>query len=61
MPANALFTPNEMAVSHNIYILRLDAIYNQAEGATAPSDTKDSLTFFQIWIEIIHTTVLRRR
>ncbi|KAL2851044.1 hemerythrin HHE cation binding domain-containing protein [Aspergillus pseudoustus] len=50
----AIFTANEMAVSHNIYIRGLNAIYNQAEQVTTVPDIRDFLTFCQIWIEVIH-------
>jgi hemerythrin-like domain-containing protein len=43
-----------MAVSHNIYIRGLNAIYNQAHGVAAPADVKDFLKFCQIWIEVVH-------
>jgi hemerythrin-like domain-containing protein len=43
-----------MAVSHNVYIRGLNAIYNQALGVTSPADVKDFLTFCQIWIEVVH-------
>jgi hemerythrin-like domain-containing protein len=43
-----------MAISHNVYIRGLNAIYLQAEGVTTPSEIKDFLTFCQIWIEVVH-------
>jgi hypothetical protein len=43
-----------MAVSHNIYIRGLNAIYNQAPQVTSPAEIKDFLTFCQIWLEVIH-------
>jgi hypothetical protein len=43
-----------MAISHNIYIRGLNAIYLQAEGVTTPLEIKDFLTFCQIWIEVVH-------
>jgi hemerythrin-like domain-containing protein len=43
-----------MAVSHNVYIRGLNAIYNQAQGVTSPGDIQDFLSFCQIWIEVIH-------
>ncbi|KAL3495108.1 hypothetical protein BJX62DRAFT_14471 [Aspergillus germanicus] len=49
-----IFTANEMAVSHNIYIRGLNAIYNQAGNVTSPTEIKDFLTFCQIWLEVIH-------
>ncbi|KAL2849326.1 hypothetical protein BJX68DRAFT_255504 [Aspergillus pseudodeflectus] len=49
-----IFTANEMAVSHNIYIRGLNAIYNQAPQVTSPAEIKDFLTFCQIWLEVIH-------
>ncbi|KAL2811559.1 hemerythrin HHE cation binding domain-containing protein [Aspergillus granulosus] len=51
---NSIFTANDMAVSHNIYIRGLNAIYNQADAVTSPTDVKDFLTFCNIWIEVIH-------
>ncbi|KAL4886866.1 hypothetical protein BJY04DRAFT_212837 [Aspergillus karnatakaensis] len=50
----SIFTANEMAVSHNIYIRGLNAIYNQADNVSSPTDVKDFLTFCQIWIEVVH-------
>ncbi|GAM43753.1 hypothetical protein TCE0_060f18820 [Talaromyces pinophilus] len=52
--ADGIFAANEMAISHNIYIRGLNAIYLQAEGVTTPSEIKDFLTFCQIWVEVIH-------
>jgi hemerythrin-like domain-containing protein len=43
-----------MAVSHNVYIRGLNAIYQQAEGVTLPADIADFLTFCQIWVEVLH-------
>jgi hypothetical protein len=42
-----------MAVSHNIYIRGLNAIYNQAGNVTSPTEVRDFLTFCQIWLEVI--------
>ncbi|EAW11912.1 hemerythrin domain-containing protein [Aspergillus clavatus NRRL 1] len=49
-----IFAANEMAVSHNIYIRGLNAIYRQAEGVALAADVADFLAFCRIWVEVIH-------
>ncbi|PGH04014.1 hypothetical protein AJ80_08598 [Polytolypa hystricis UAMH7299] len=47
------WTANEMAVSHNIYIRGINAIYLQAEHVSEPQDIRDFILFCRIWIEIL--------
>ncbi|KAL5337977.1 hypothetical protein BJX70DRAFT_367830 [Aspergillus crustosus] len=49
----SIFAASQKAITHNIYIRGLNAIYNQATGVSSPDDIEDFLTFCRIWMEVV--------